>query len=139
MLSCVFLILITVIACLSSIFSAAAAPPPFSIVPDTRSLVPTVIIEGIENGELWGQTRGNMRLFLGQTQVMPDGSGAFRVPAGMLLRDVRVIAAPDGMHFIASKKGKRFYPVHSKQAEALAPKNRVYFKTENEARSAGYR
>lgn len=140
LLSCLFLVIITVFACISSVLSATAAPSsPLSIVPDTRPLLPTVLITGIENGELVGEIRGDVRLFLGDKQIVPDGSGSFRVPAGNLKTDVHTIAVPEGMQFVASKKGKRFYPVHSKQAEGLAPKNRIYFPTEEAARAAGYR
>ena len=139
-LSCVFLIIVTAFACVSGILSATAASTlSFVIVPDTRSLLPTVLIMGIENGELVGEIRGDVRLFLGDRQIIPNGSGAFRVPAGELKNDVRTIQLPEGMHFVASKKGKRYYSVHSKQAEGLAPKNRIYFRTEEEAKAAGYR
>lgn len=140
MLSSVFLVIVTIVACVSGILSATAASSPmFMVVPDTRPLVPTVVLKGIENGELVGEIRGDVRLFLGDRQIIPRGSGAFRVPAGILKTDVRTIALPEGMRFVASRKGKRYYPVHSKQAEELTPKNRVYFRTEEEARAAGYK
>ncbi len=136
--SCAFLILITLIACIGAIRSAAAASA-FTILPDTRPLLPTVILKGIENGALMGEVRGDVRIFLGDTQIIPNGSGAFRVPAGVLAKDVRTIVAPEGMHFVASRKGKRFYPVSSKQAQGLSPKNRIYFPTAEAAKAAGYR
>lgn len=111
----------------------------FVVVPDTRSLVPTVLLHRMENGELVGEMLGSVRMFLGDDQIIPNGSGAFRVPAGILKNDVRPIAAPEGMRFVASRKGKRFYPVSSKQAQGLSPKNRVYFPTEEAAKAAGYR
>lgn len=140
MLSCIFLVVVMIVACVSAIrFATAASSPAFSVVPDTRSLIPTVLITGIENGELIGEIRGDVRLFLGNRQIIPNGSGAFRVPAGELKTDVRTIPVPEGMRFVASKKGKRYYPVHAKQAEGLAPKNRIYFETVEEAKAAGYR
>lgn len=118
---------------------SAAATTVFTLVPDTRPLLPTVILKGIENGELTGEVRGDVRIFLGNTQIIPNGSGAFRVPAGVLAKDVRTVAAPEGMRFVASRKGKRFYPVSSKQAQGLSPKNRIYFPTAEAAKTAGYR
>jgi len=129
-----------VIACVSGLLSArAASVPEMRIIPDTRPLMPTVIIRGIENGELVGAMKGDVRLFLGDRQVIPDGSGAFRVPAGILKTDIRTVAVPDGMRFVASKKGKRYYSVDAAQAQGLAPKNRIYFYSEEEAKAAGYR
>lgn len=139
MLSSLFLLVVTLFACATIRSARAASAPVLSIIPDTRPLIPTVIITGIENGELLGTIRGEMRLFLGDKQIVPDGSGSFRVPAGILKTDVHTIAAPEGMQFVASKKGKRFYPVQAKQAQALAPKNRIYFRTQEEAQAAGYR
>ncbi|OGJ60050.1 hypothetical protein A2881_03485 [Candidatus Peribacteria bacterium RIFCSPHIGHO2_01_FULL_55_13] len=138
MFSCAFLILITLIACMGAIRSAAAASA-FTILPDTRPLLPTVILKGIENGELTGEVRGDVRIFLGDTQIIPNGSGAFKVPAGVLAKNVRTVVAPEGMRFVASTKGKRFYPVSSKQGQGLSPKNRIYFPTAEAAKSAGYR
>lgn len=40
--------------------------------------------------------------------------------------------------FVASKIGKKYYPISCKAAESLSEKNKVYFKTEMEAQRAGY-
>jgi hypothetical protein len=113
--------------------------PELRIISDTRPLVPTVILRGIENGELVGEMKGDVRLFLGDRQVIAGGSGAFRIPAGIFQTDIRTIVVPTGMRFVASKKGKRYYSVDAAQARTLAPKNRVYFRTAEEAKAAGYR
>ncbi|MDO8469253.1 MAG: hypothetical protein Q7S29_05875 [Candidatus Peribacter sp.] len=105
----------------------------------SRPLVPTVRVEGVVNGQLKGSMVGSARLFLDGTQVMSDQSGAFLVPAGSLLTNKIEITVPSGMRFVASRRGKKYYPVDSASASNLAPSNRVYFRTAEEAERAGYR
>lgn len=45
---------------------------------------------------------------------------------------------PEDMKFVASKSGKKFYAVDSTQGKKIADENRVYFKSEEEAKAAGY-
>lgn len=104
----------------------------------SRPPVPTVKLDGVYNSELKGSMVGNARLFLGSEQVTPDASGAFLVPAGTLLTNHVSITVPAGMRFVASRRGKKYYPVGSAAAEGLAPANRVYFHTGEEASQAGY-
>lgn len=47
-------------------------------------------------------------------------------------------AAPDSPAFVASKSGKKFYPAHSASGKKIAEENRVFFKTEEEAKAAGH-
>jgi hypothetical protein len=42
------------------------------------------------------------------------------------------------MRFVASRRGKRYYPVSSREGERLVPENRLYFRTAEEAERAGY-
>jgi len=105
----------------------------------SRPLIPTVHLDGVFNGQLKGTMLGDARLFLGSGQVMPDQSGAFLIPAGSLLTNKIEITVPAGMRFVASKRGQKYYPVESASASALAPANRVYFRTAEEAEGAGYR
>jgi hypothetical protein len=116
-----------------------ASARPLSIVPDVRPPVCTVVLRGVFNGKIAGTVQGEVRFFIGDDLVLPDSSGAFLVPAGVLRTDIRTIDMPDGMQFVASKKVKRFYPVESSQGQGLAPANRIYFSSEKEARAAGFR
>lgn len=105
----------------------------------SRPLVATVRLDGVFNGSLKGAMRGEVRFFLGSEQVLPDASGAFLVPAGSLLTNKIEITVPEGMRFVASRRGKKYYPVDSASASNLAPANRIYFRTAAEAEGAGYR
>jgi len=46
--------------------------------------------------------------------------------------------APEGATFVASKTGKKYYAVDSAQGQKIKDENRVYFKTEDEAKAAGF-
>lgn len=105
----------------------------------SRPPVPTVNLEGVFNGQLKGTMIGEARFFLASKQIVPDQSGAFLVPAGTLLTNQIEITIPAGMRFVASKRGQKYYPVESASASALAPSNRIYFRTAQEAEGAGYR
>jgi hypothetical protein len=108
------------------------------IVVDDRMPVPTVQIDGIRNGYLGGELIGEVRFFLADTQVFAGSGGVFHVLADDFLRnEVRVIV-PAGMQYVASRNGKKYYPVFSAAGERIVPKNRVYFRTAAEAQRAGY-
>ena len=115
-----------------------ASVPPLQTVPNVRPLQPVVQIDGIRNGYLEGTILGDARMFLGQEQVLPTASGSFRVLASTFLRNEVQVLVPEGMRFMASKKGKKYYPVASAAANNLAPQNRVYFRTAEEAAQSGY-
>lgn len=111
---------------------------PIRLVSDTRPLVPTVVVEGIRNGRLVGIVRGEARLILGDTVIIPNGSGAFGVPATELLVNQVAVSVPVGMRFVASRRGKYYYLVTSSAGARLTPENRVYFPDEASAEAAGY-
>lgn len=111
---------------------------PIQVTTGLRSYVPTVQIEHILNGNLEGNMSPDVRLFLGDTQVFPTTSGSFSVFADVFLANNIKVIIPEGMYFVASKKGKKYYPVTSASANNLVPQNRVYFRTEEEAENAGY-
>ncbi|MBI3336642.1 hypothetical protein HYZ98_03710 [Candidatus Peregrinibacteria bacterium] len=85
-----------------------------------------------------GRILGDARLFFGDELLIPTASGTFTVPPDLLLKNIVDIPVPDGMQFLASKRGKKYYPVGSAAGEQLVPENRIYFKTAEEAEKAGY-
>lgn len=112
---------------------------PVSVRDAGRPPVPTVRLDGVFDGQVRGTMIGEARLFLGGKQVLPDAGGTILTPAGPLLTNTVRIAVPEGMRFVASKRGQKYYPVGSASATALSPAHRVYFATEEEAQAAGYR
>lgn len=145
---------------------AMASVPPLAVVPDTRPRVPVVHIDGIRNGFIEGTMNSGARLIIGDTYVIPtksaddtdpsserhpehvslsgvEGRGVkgemrFSIPAASFLVDHVAVEVPAGMRFVASKSGKKYYPVDSAAGSRLKPENRVYFATEEEARGAGF-
>lgn len=114
-----------------------ASEPPFVLRPDTRPRVPVVEVLGIREGKVTGKMSGEIRFFWGEEMVIPDGSGAFRLAPDLLVEEIAV-AVPDGMSFVASKNGKRYYPVGSPMGERIKPENRRYFRMAVEAEEAGF-
>ncbi|MBT5237024.1 hypothetical protein HOL63_01480 [Candidatus Peregrinibacteria bacterium] len=104
---------------------------------DTRPLVPTIQIDGVRNGILHGKTIGSARVVLGKTVL--TSSGIFALDAQSILHNAVEVVVPDGMQFVASSKGKKYYPVFSSSGNRITPKNRLYFRTAKEAEIAGYR
>lgn len=112
---------------------------PLTVRQSSGTLVATVSLEGIENGMLRGVIHGGARFVVGSTIVVPDGSGAFRVPAQTTLKNIVHVSVPDSARFVASKRGKKYYPVNDPAAAKLSAANRVFFLTTEEAEKAGYR
>lgn len=113
------------------------ADPPFHLEPDLRPRVPVVQFEGIREGMVTGRISGDARVFWGERMILPDGSGAFRVATDLLVEEVAV-RVPEGMHFVASRRGKRYYAVPSPMGERIAPENRLYFPTASDAEAYGF-
>ncbi|MDD4627976.1 MAG: hypothetical protein PHE68_01115 [Candidatus Peribacteraceae bacterium] len=111
---------------------------PIALTEDIRPLVPTIRVDGIRNGYLEGSVVGDGRFVLGGHAVVTDHSGAFRVPAAPLLTNMITVTVPEGMKFVASKNGKKYYAVGSASAAQIAPINRIYFRTAEAAEQAGY-
>ena len=105
---------------------------------DVSQRVPTVVIESAPAGVFRGSIIGSGRLLLGNNTVTVDGSRHFTgVMAGSLPREVTVMV-PEGMQFVASKSGKKYYPVTSAMGDRILPQNRVYFHDVHAAEVAGY-
>jgi hypothetical protein len=110
---------------------------PLTLQQDTRPLVPVVTFVGFENGYLTGTAKGTVRI-TGDALGVETMSGSFKIPVYNIEKIIRV-PVPEGMQFVASKNGKKYYPVFSVSGQKIAPDNRIYFKTEQEAELAGYR
>ena len=109
---------------------------PITFQEDTRPLDPTINIEGIRNGLLYGSIKGSARVFIGNNILTQ--SGVFALDASSLLTNEIAVVVPDNVQFVASVRGKKYYPVFSSAGERITPKNRIYFQTQQEADAAGY-
>lgn len=115
------------------------APPPIEVLDrDINKPVPLVRISEINGGNIVGSIGTGTRLVIGEEVVIASEDGSFEIPANKFLVNVVDVQIPHGVNFVASKKGKKYYEVTSKSAERLAPKNRIYFKSEEDAIKMGY-
>ncbi len=115
------------------------APPPIEVLGhDVHKPVPLIHIKEINDGKIVGSVGTGARLVIGETVIASEEDGSFNVPAEKLLVNVVDVQIPHGVKFVASKKGKKYYEVTSKSAERLSPKNRIYFRTAEEAEEMGY-
>lgn len=102
-----------------------------------KNIIPVITFERIDNGVLYGNiSEGEVRF------VLPNGDGthttrAFEVPLVSILPMLKMLPAPSGMQFVASKAGKKYYPLDSPSAFLLSPKNRVFYRTAEEAEKDG--
>tara|TARA_B100000315_G_C14375002_1_gene494771 strand:+ start:94 stop:567 length:474 start_codon:yes stop_codon:yes gene_type:complete len=116
----------------------ALNPLPTKVVDDSRRREPTVVLQGIQDGKLIGSMSGEVRMWIGEQQIFADADGQFVAEPGPLLVNTISILIPEGMQFVASSRGKKYYPVLASQAQNLAPENRVYFPDAAAAEAAGY-
>lgn len=118
--------------------SRETASIPVTITQEDITDVPVVTLEGIRDNKVVGEMSGDVRLIIGDRVVVPNGSGSFAVEEDDFLVNRITVDIPEGMRFAASKRGKKYYPIDSASAQSLAPQNRVYFRTAEEAEAAGY-
>ena len=115
------------------------AAPSITITSDNRPTVPVVKIEGIKNGNLEGKMSSGIRLFLGNNHIQSNSSGAFSTSFDKFMVNHIEVTVPEGMLFVSSSRGKNYYRVDSSAGEKISPKNRIYFRTEEEAINAGFK
>jgi len=130
-------------ACVGASFAIAAASVGGS---DTETFqlrelptaVPTVVIAAAPPGRFEGYLTGSAHLLVGD-KLIAAGSGSFSGVMEGSLPLVVEVPVPPGMHFVASRTGKKYYAVDSAMGNRLLPKNRVYFPDRATAEAAGYR
>lgn len=111
---------------------------PITLRPDTRPRVGVVRIDGIRDGALEGTLSGDVRLFAGDRLVLTGSGGHFRITDRPLLTNTVTVRAPEGMLFVASSRGKKYYSIGSPDGDRIVPENRVYFLDAAAAERAGY-
>lgn len=117
--------------------------PNLQIVEDINEGVPTLKLLEAKNGQLVGETAGRpFRLAYSPNDILElEPETRFSIPLNRIdlktyyqARDL-----PPGTQFIASKKGKYYYSVNDKRAFMISEKNRLYFKSEEEAENRGFK
>lgn len=116
------------------------APAPIHVLrEDTHRSVPVVHLREINAGEIVGKVGSGARLVIGDTLIVSSLDGSFRTPAAPFLMNMIDVPIPHGVFFVASSRGKNYYPVSSGAGEKLVPSNRIYFRTAEEAEAMGYK
>ena len=122
--------------------SARAAFPQMREVPDLNPGTATIKFLKLENGLLKGEIAGaEARLAYDTENILSLEPGdAFEIPVYQvsLYQYYSARDLPEDINYIASKNGKYYYSVLNSKAFSLTPKNRLYFKTAEEAEKAGY-
>ncbi len=111
--------------------------PPLSIR-GSGATIASVTFEGFRDGALRGHAVGPLRLYVRDDAIMVDASGSFAIHHPAFRIEEVTIRVPDGMQFVASRKGKKYYSVTSAAGERIAPHNRVYFPDATSAEAAGF-
>lgn len=116
-----------------------AAPAPVRIARVRSPRAPFVHVREISNGRIIGTVGTGARLVIGKTVVVPEHDRTFEIAASPFLVNVIDVPVPHGALFVASRRGKNYYPVAARAAERLKPENRIYFRTGEEAEEMGYK
>ncbi|MFH0820678.1 MAG: hypothetical protein V1908_02780 [Candidatus Peregrinibacteria bacterium] len=116
---------------------------PIQTIPDINEGVATIQFTGIEKGELKGQLTGRKaRIAYDKNPILilaPGDTFGIPMPQTSIGASTASANAPVDAQFVASKRGKYYYSVSDTKAQQLSPKNRIYFKTKEEAEKKGYK
>ena len=118
--------------------------PPVEIFQDAGDRATLLHLQKIENGILHGESQGQpVRFFIGQDRekaaVFTVGGGEFQVPMIEILPMLQKMPAPDWAKFVGSRRGSTFWPLDAPEAFLFSAKNRIFFKSEGEARAKGFK
>ena len=117
-----------------------SAPAPLSVhTRDVHRRVPLVRITGIRDGRIVGVVGTGARLLIGESIVTPRPDRTFSIASEPFLENIVDVPVPREAVFVASRRGKNYYPVASRAAENLKPENRLYFRSTEEAEALGYK
>jgi hypothetical protein len=111
-------------------------PSAMAVREEIREMIPVITLQRPQAGYLEGSIKGDARVFVGDTVQVNESQ--FRIAIPEASQKVKIVV-PEGMNFVASKKGKKYYSVFSPEGEKLAPDNRIYFKTAADAEAKGYK
>ena len=100
--------------------------------------LPTLELTKIENGILIGKTNQQVRMISLENNQIISAENDFKIDITPLLPRLQIIPHPDDMQYVASKRGKYYWPLDSIEAHQIKWSNRVFFKNNGEAEASGY-
>jgi len=111
----------------------------FSQTEISEKNIPVITFFQIENGEISGKiTEGEARIQIEDSEISIVKDEKFTLDIRKILPMLKEIPHPKDMKFVASKRGKKYYPIDSPRAFLVTLKNRVFFKTREEAEAKGF-
>jgi hypothetical protein len=116
--------------------------PEIQTVADINPGVATLKLDGMKDGKLKGSVAGReIRVVVAPQDIRTFAVGSdFEIPVGSAASvPTAAPAIPTDAQFIASRRGKLYYSIFDPRALELAPENRVYFRSTEEAEKNGYR
>lgn len=117
--------------------------PDIQSVSEINPGIATVQMLEVRSGEIIGKVTGrNARLAYSPDAILELQEGAyFRIPIDQidLSGYYQAEAIPEDVNFIASVQGEYYYHLLDKRAFGIIPENRMYFSTDQEAETAGYK
>lgn len=115
------------------------APAPITVLPhDIHRRAPFVRVQEINDGRIIGTVGTGARLMIGDAVIVPHPNRTFAIDAAPFLVNIINVPVPRGTAYVASRKGKNYYPVDSSAGQKLTPENRLYFRSAAEAEAMGY-
>ncbi len=123
------------------IVSVLAEAPAAPVIREDIDPPRTAVVTFDSTVPVHGTMTGAVRVFLGDRLITSDEHGAFGVVPDSTSQPAQQSAAvvpPAGMRFVASRKGKKYYPVTTKAAAQIVVGNRIYFADAASAQKAGY-
>lgn len=102
-----------------------------------KKMIPVLSFSQIENGILMGTSTAEIRIEISNDSVEVTQQGSFAIPITAILPMIQKIPSPQGKNWVASRSGKKYYPLDSPSAFLLTPKNRMFYATEQEAKNDG--
>ncbi len=114
-------------------FSSVTNIAPLSIS-SADEKIPVLTLLSIENGILKiSKNNEEIRVRINDEIFIATDENIFEIPIETILPMLQKLPAPEGMNFVASKRGSTYWPLDSPRAFILSVKNRVFYKTEIDA------
>jgi len=97
-----------------------------------------VHIDEINRGSIVGTVGTGARLIIGDEPILPSPDRSFSVSASKFLVNIVDIKVPRDTKFVASKRGRKYYPIESSKWKSLKSEL-LFFRSREEAEAIGYR
>ncbi|MBI5414460.1 hypothetical protein HZA38_03005 [Candidatus Peregrinibacteria bacterium] len=112
-----------------------------SFSPQIHAEIPLFTFEKIENGILYGKHEGQeSRFIVGKDEeIFSVHDEEFSFSVVSILPNLKMIPAPQGMRFVGSSRGSKFWPLDAPEAALITPKNRIFFQSADDAVKKGYK